>query len=228
MKNQEEVNLQTGKANEIQFTDIFDLQEIQQMQDLFSDATGVASIITHPDGAPITQPSNFCRLCNDIIRKTEKGRANCFKSDALIGRQNTSGPIVQRCLSGGLWDAGASITVGGKHIANWLIGQVRNFEQDEHSIIKYADEIEANREEFIAAFNEVPVMSEAQLIKISKMLFAFARELSEKAYANLMIKIQIAERQKAEETHNISFARNKALLDAIPDLMFVQDADCRF
>ncbi len=228
MINQEEVNLQTGKANEIRFTDIFDLQEIQQMQDLFSDATGVASIITHPNGAPITQPSNFCRLCNDIIRQTEKGRANCFKSDALIGRQNTSGPIVQPCLSGGLWDAGASISVGGEHIANWLIGQVRNVEQDEQNIINYADEIGANREEFIAALNEVPVMSKAQLIKISKMLFAFAGELSAKAYANLMIKNQTVERQKSEETYNISFARNKALLDAIPDLMFVQDADCRF
>ncbi|MDO9065457.1 MAG: PocR ligand-binding domain-containing protein, partial [Chloroflexota bacterium] len=101
---------------------------MQRIQDFFADATGVASIIIRPDGTPITNPSNFCRLCNEIIRKTDIGLTNCIKSDAEIGRPNPSGPVIQPCLSGGLWDAGVSIIVGGKHIANWLIGQVKNEE----------------------------------------------------------------------------------------------------
>ncbi|MFA5820086.1 MAG: PocR ligand-binding domain-containing protein [Bacteroidales bacterium] len=105
-------------VNEIQFSDIFDLKEIQRIQDFFADATGVASIIIRPDGTPITNPSNFCRLCNEIIRKTDIGLTNCIKSDAEIGRPNPSGPVIQPCLSGCLWDAGVSIIVGGKH---WLI-----------------------------------------------------------------------------------------------------------
>ncbi|MBU1248852.1 MAG: PocR ligand-binding domain-containing protein, partial [Proteobacteria bacterium] len=72
----------------VTLTDIFDLKELQQIQDSFAVATGVASIITQPDGVPITTPSNFTRLCNDIIRKTGKGCANCYKSDALLGRYN--------------------------------------------------------------------------------------------------------------------------------------------
>ena len=96
----------------IAFEDLFKLDEIQRIQDDFASALGVASIITKPDGTPITQPSNFSRLCNEIIRKTEKGCANCMKSDALIGRMHPEGPIVQPCLSGGLWDAGSSIIVG--------------------------------------------------------------------------------------------------------------------
>jgi|GEM_PF-3192326 len=94
-------NLVTYTLNDIHFGDIFILEDIQCLQDLFADNQGVASIITHPDGTPITNPSNFCRLCNNIIQKSEKGRANCFKSDALIGCQNRSGPIMQPCLSGG-------------------------------------------------------------------------------------------------------------------------------
>ena len=191
--------LNTVIANDVQFADIFNIDDLQRMQDLFSDATGVASIITHPDGLPITKPSNFTRLCNKIIRKTEKGCANCFKSDALIGKQNPSGPIVQPCLSGGLWDAGASITVGGKHIANWLIGQVRNEKTDIQSMIQYASEIGANETDFMAAFDEVPVMSVGQFEKVSNMLFAFANELSEKAYANQLLQQQISERDKIAE-----------------------------
>ena len=198
MTNEPEMyNQDPDSINEIQFSEIFNLEDIQRLQDLFSDATGVASIITHPDGTPITSPSNFCRLCNNIIRKTEKGLANCFKSDAALGRYKSSGPIVLPCLSGELWDAGASISIGGKHIANWLIGQVRNEELDEQRMIQYADEIGANREEFMQALAEVPVMSVEQFKKVSKMLFAFANELSEKAYNNLQQRMQIAKREKA-------------------------------
>jgi PAS domain S-box-containing protein len=72
----------------ITINDLFSLTDIQLLQDEFAQAVGVASIITYPDGKPITEPSNFCRLCSDIIRKTEIGCANCFKSDAILGRPN--------------------------------------------------------------------------------------------------------------------------------------------
>jgi PAS domain S-box-containing protein len=194
-----QIQFQPEILNEIQFGDIFDLAEIQQLQDLFSDATGVASIITQPDGTPITLPSNFTRLCNNIIRKTEKGCANCYKSDAIIGGLNFSGPIVHQCLSGGLWDAGVSISVGGKHFANWLIGQVWNPEVDEERMIQYAGEIGANQVDFIDALKEVPIMSVVQFRKVSNMLFAFANQLSEKAYSNMLLQSQIEEREKATE-----------------------------
>ncbi len=86
----------------ISLEDIFKISDVQHLQDLFADAHGVASIITDPEGNPITQPSNFTRLCENIIRKTEKGCANCFQSDSILGRQNPAGPVVQTCLSGGL------------------------------------------------------------------------------------------------------------------------------
>jgi len=183
----------------LRFADVMNLEEIQRLQDLFSDAFGVASLITNPDGTPITEPSNFCRLCNNIIRKTEKGCAHCYQSDVAVGRYSPSGPIVQKCLSGGLWDAGASITVGGKHIANWLIGQVRNDELNEQQMLAYADEIEADKKEFMEALSEVPIMSVVQFQKVSNLLFAFANQLSEKAYNNLQLKKEIAEREWASK-----------------------------
>jgi PAS domain S-box-containing protein len=181
----------------IQISDLFEMEDIQRIQDAFAEATGVASLITTPDGTPITQPSNFCRLC-EIIRQTEQGLKNCFQSDASIGRYNPSGPIVQTCLSGGLWDAGASITVGGKHIANWLIGQVRNEELDENRMLEYAHEIGADPEEFAKALAECPDMSKEQFEKVARALFCFANELSIKAYQNVQQARFIADRQKAE------------------------------
>ncbi len=185
-------------ASAISFPTLFNVEEIQRIQDAFAEATGVASIITHPDGTPITRPSRFCRLCIDVIRKTEKGLANCYCSDAAIGRHNPTGPIVQPCLSGGLWDAGASISVGGKHIANWLIGQVKNDELDMDRMRRYASEIGADQAVFEAALAEVPVMSREQFEKIARALFILANELSLKAYQNVQQARFITERQRIE------------------------------
>ncbi|MDO9254807.1 MAG: PAS domain S-box protein, partial [Bacteroidales bacterium] len=117
------------------------------------------------------------------------------------------------CLSSGLWDAAVQITVGGNHLANWYIGQVRNEQTDEKQLLQYADEIGADREDFMAAFSEVPVMSVKQFEKVAEMLYAYANELSEKAYFNLLLKIQIAEREKAtlqmqESAENLSITLN--------------------
>lgn len=183
----------------IQFSDLFDIKEMQRIQDVFAQATGVASIITSPDGVPITVPSNFCRLCSEIIRKSEKGRVNCMASDQELGRHNSSGPTVRQCLSGGLLDCGTSISVGGKHIANWLIGQVRDDEQNDSMMLEYADEIGIDRDLFSSALAEVPIMSKDQFEKVAKMLFAFANELSQKAYQNIQQARFITERKKIEE-----------------------------
>jgi len=215
-------------VKEIQFSDIFDLKDIQRIQDLFADATGVASIITRPDGTPITNPSNFCRLYNEIIRKTDIGLTNCIKSDAEIGRPNPSGPVIQPCLSGGLWDAGASIIVGGKHIANWLIGQVKNEELDHQQMVQYAKEIGADQEDFINALKEVPVMSKEKFEKVAQMLFAFASEISSKAYQYNQLIQSLLERKQTEG----ALVHEQYLMDAImnnlPDHIYFKDLESRF
>ena len=183
----------------VAFEDLFDIADIQRLQDQFAAATGVASIITRADGTPITRPSRFCRLCQHIIRGTEKGRANCYRSDAVLGRWKPDGPTIQPCLSGGLWDAGAAISVGGRHIANWLIGQVRDETQTDEAMRAYAREIGADEEATIAAFHEVPAMSRERFGEISQALFTFANQLSTFAYQNVQQARFISERRRAEE-----------------------------
>jgi PAS domain S-box-containing protein len=193
----------------VDLTDLFNLEELQKLQDLFAKSTGVASVITRPDGTPITQPSNFCSLCIDIIRKTDIGLKNCYLSDAYIGRQNPQGPLMQPCLSGGLWDAGASITVGGKHIANWLIGQIRNEGQDEKNILAYAQSIGANAQLFKEALDNVPVMPLEQFETIAQMVFLLSNELSIRAYQNIQQARFIAEKQKTELALSDSLRQTK-------------------
>jgi PAS domain S-box-containing protein len=207
----------------VAFTDIFDLKDLQKIQDAFSKATGVASIITGLDGTPITRPSNFCRLCMKVIRGTKLGRQCCYKSDAVLGRYNPDGPTIQPCLSGGLWDAGASITVGGRHVANWLIGQVRNEHQDDAHMLAYAETIGADPETFMQALSEVPFMSVEQFRHVADALFVLANELSEKAYQNMRLAQLLREREDAAKALRENRRVLETILNTVPQSIFWKD-----
>ena len=183
----------------IAFEDLFKLSDLQRLQDLFAEVWGVAALITYPDGTPITRPSNFSCLCSEIIRRNPKGLRNCRLSDAMIGRHNPSGPTIQRCLSAGLSNAGASITVGGRHLANWLIGQVRNEAQSEEQMMAYAREIGADETAFRDAYRKLPTMPQEKFDQIAHALFALAKQLSTTAYQNILQARFIADCKQTEK-----------------------------
>lgn len=183
----------------VSFEELFDLEMIQRIQDEFAAATGVSSIITRPDGTQITRPSRFCRLCASIIRKTDAGLRNCSCFGATVGRPNRHGPVVQSCFEGGLLDAGASITIGGHHIANWLIGQIRTGKESDESVRAYAREIGADEDAAVEAFRDVPVMSLEQFQHVAQVLHTLANQLSTQAYQNIQQARFISDRRKVEQ-----------------------------
>ncbi len=177
----------TTVKGHLNISEFFEIAELQKLQDLFSEVHQIASLITYPDGTPITQASNFSSLCSEVIRQTEKGARNCSRSDSVIGQYNTDGPTVRRCLSAGLWDAGVSMKVGDKHIANWLIGQVKGDDFDENSIVRYADKIGVDRGKFIRAYRDVTVMSESKFRKIAELLYVYVNQLTEKIHTKQLL-----------------------------------------
>ncbi len=213
----------TQEPEDLQLTDFLDLESLQQIQDSFCQATHVASLMTGTDGEPITRPSNFCHLCAGIIRQTEQGYINCRKSDSLIGQPN-DGPNVHRCYSGNLMDAGVSIHVGGRHIANWLIGQIRDENFDEEKALEYADVIGADREEYRKALGKVPEMSTQQFRDIGSALYIIANQLSDIAHQKYLLKISDQKLQEANaELEQKVAERTAELKEALINLEFSQE-----
>lgn len=181
-------------SESIDFAELFGIDEIQSIQDAFADLAGVGSIITYPNGKPITKPSNFCQVCK-IIMNTTVGANHCFKLDTFSNSETDT----FNCTKMGVYKANASIIVGGKHIANWLISQISEERFDINELVKYAESIGADFSKINQALLQVSSMSKERFDQISKSLNSFANEISTKAYQNILQARFIADRQKAQE-----------------------------
>ncbi|MEA1934089.1 MAG: PocR ligand-binding domain-containing protein [Thermodesulfobacteriota bacterium] len=187
-----------GVVSQLEFLDLFDLEEIRKTQDAFAVAAGVASVITYPDGRPITRPANFSRLCSGVIRKTEKGLADCLHFHSELGCNNPNGLTIKSCFIRGLWVGCAGISVGEKHIANWIVGQVRSDTPDTEEIIRYAGEIGADEQEFRFALEEIMVMPFNRFEQVCNFLFLMANLMSKIAFQNVSHASHIRRAQKVE------------------------------
>lgn len=194
---------------EIHFYDLFDQNEIQELQNLFSDAHGVSSVITDLEGNLLTTPSNFTSLCKMVIANSPENKSNCFAMEQWADgiKKNVDQTIVTPCAKTGLWFETAYISVGNTPIAIWQIGQVRSISYDITQIEEYAAKCNIEPDVFLKAYLKVPVVSIYQFERIAKLFFFIANELSEKAYKNLLLSKQIVEIEESE-------ARFKALHDA--------------
>jgi len=187
-------------VKDVSLTDLIDLKDLQQIQDAFAAANNVAAIISDIDGEPITKASNFCGVC-EIIRSTEKGDINCVKSDKILGERAKAlmKPTYGKCLSCGFVDASAPIIVGGKHIANWLVGQSNVMGVDKNRIETYAKEIGADTGEMLDAFEKMPEMSLAKFEEVLDLLWLMAKKLSALGHNNLILAKDVTERKRVED-----------------------------
>lgn len=168
----------------VDLLEIFELSQLQRLQDRFASATGLASIITRPDGTPVTDASNFCRLCREVVRTTSAGAASCRSSDSMLGLPQPHGSTISRCASAGLWDAGAAIVVDGMHVGNWLVGQVRLDSDSVDDAAASACALGIDVDTFMSAYDEVEVVSIDHFRAVADFLHMMADSLSQSAFLN--------------------------------------------
>lgn len=184
-------------------TDLISVEDLQNIQNKFSVLHNVASMIMDPEGNLITEPSNFCRVCQ-IIRNTKKGSQNCKNSSRRLGENTLKylRPTVEKCHSCGFADGAVPIVVNGQHIATWGIGQAKIEELPEDAIKKYAEYIGADPDLLWGEYRKIPLNSEDGFKKILQFLGLFAEKLSELAYANVLAHEENKKRVEAEEELN--------------------------
>jgi len=210
-----------GSTEGLRFEDLFNLGDIQRLQDSFAAAMGVAASITDFEGKPITEPSNITR----IISKTGKTHRESGHSDSYGGGSEHADPRIQGCLSGGMLESGTRICIEEHLIANWQIGHVFDDSFDTEALVAYAVRIGANEEEFRCALADVPRMSREQFDRVTRALALFSEQLSHMALQNFQQARLIAERKWAEQILLESEERYRKLFNEANEGMVLADIE---
>ncbi|MCG8580209.1 MAG: PocR ligand-binding domain-containing protein [Bacteroidales bacterium] len=205
-------------ANQITLLDVFELEQLQKMQDAFSFATGISSLITDVNGGPITKMSFSNRIC-EKVRSTEKGQKMCIKSARELGERakKVLRPVSSPCQSCGFIDAASPIIVDGKHIGNWLIGQVRPNDLDVKHLLEYTRSLNLDDSSIINDFEKMVKVAPSNFEKILNLLNVLTIELSAMGYKNLKLAKAVSEhlhlekelrqsKQEAEESDRLKSA----------------------
>ena len=157
--------------------DFVDIKKLQEIQDQFANATGVAVLICDANGAPITKPSNFTTFCM-YVRSCKEGLNRCILSDDRVGKlaAESNHPVIHRCHSG-LIDFAAPIILRGKYLGSVLCGQVL---MGEDEVIDLADmrmdlaELPLDKVSLNKHFLKLKYKSKSRVQAIADLLFVTA------------------------------------------------------
>lgn len=149
--------------------DFMDLQKLQDIQDSFSNATGLAAIAVDNDGEYITEGSNFTDFCMKYTRGSELGNKRCVKCD----NENDG---TYYCHSG-LMDFSIDIMVGDEKVGSVIGGQVLPTQPDEEEFRKKAVELGINPDSYIKALRKVPIRTEEQIRSSCELLGQVVNQL---------------------------------------------------
>lgn len=136
----------------MELKDFLDFKLLQDLQNQFSDATGLAAVILDNKGNYITEGSNFTDFCTRYTRASREGQRRCEK----CFNESTG---TYRCHAG-LMDFSCDIVVEGEKLGTVIGGQVLPEEPDEEKFAGIARELGIGEREYVAAVKRVPVRPE--------------------------------------------------------------------
>lgn len=180
-----------------------DLKMLQYIQDLFSDATGLAAIAVDAKGNYITKGSNFTDFCMKYTRQSTEGAKRCAKCD-----NECKGTYF---CHAGLMDFASDIIVEGEKVGAIIGGQVLPNEPDLDKFREIAGELEINEDKYIAALKKVPIRSEKMIRSSAELLGFMVNQLVNLEYIKKINdkKIKVFDSESGKTFDAVSRIKNK-------------------
>ncbi len=160
------------------FSDLFDVKELQFLQDQFSEVLQVAMVIFDKKGTEITNRSNFTPFCRHMRNQTRVTEA-CFKSATGRTKPFASGYKIYHCELAGLFYGIVNIQIGDIYVGDWYIGQNR----EEGSVPDW-DKLEASGIQTDQLKNEFEKLHENNrpfFESVVRLIYLFAKNLAQSA-----------------------------------------------
>lgn len=205
----------TNADRSLEIPDLIDIDILQRIQDTFAKAMGVAAVTVDRQGRPVTETSNFTRICL-MIRSTDGGLTRCQQCDAAGGRMahQQQRPFAYKC-AGGLMDAAAPIIIEGQYVGCILCGQVIPTEDSEtyvQDVIRRNVRLGLPYDQVERAVREIEPLPRDRFNAAVEMLSLTANHIIEMGAAN-MAQSQLL--QEAQERAALQTALQEAQLRAL-------------
>ena len=148
----------------IKLTDIIDIRTLQEIQDSFSAATGMAAIVSDADGRPLTRGSGVNDYFNNLLKRS--GKANEASKKAA-----QSGRTAVITDAAGLISFAVPISAEGSVIGTFCGGQALPEPPDDSRLRRAARECNADPDEYAKNARKLAVVPKAKAEAAADMLF---------------------------------------------------------
>jgi excisionase family DNA binding protein len=143
---------------------------LQAMQELFSEAAGVAAVVVDLQGEPLTEFNNDCAFCR-LVLSSEVGRQRCVRSWAGLADGMHNAARLHRCHAGLLY-ACTTIHVDSQPLAA-VVGGQRLSDSDPGEgprLPELAKATGLSPQELQEAYRSIPRLGQADLDKMLHLL----------------------------------------------------------
>ena len=185
---------------ELNITDLIEIDMLQRIQDAFSLMTGMATLTTDRNGIAITKGTRFSDFCMKYCRSTELGRHRCEKCDRLGAEKALrAGASCAYFCHEGLVDFAAPIMAGEQMVGCFIGGQVLTVKIEEEKVRRTASELGVDPDELVEAAGRVRIVDKPTIDRAVASIYSVAKVISEIAMSKHQIYLKNLELQKASK-----------------------------
>lgn len=214
------------KTPEYTFSQLVDINQIEELLRSHQAVTGVSSAIADAD-ENILVATGWQDICTRFHRVHPLTCARCRESDAYIHSHldNCADGVLEYRCKNGLWDVALPILVAGRHLATLFIGQFFYDDDipDTNCFRNQARECGFDVEEYLKAVSRVPRYNREHIHATMNYHRNLVRVMAENGHRNLELAQEVEDRRRAERALLESEATLRAITRSARDAIVMID-----